>query len=200
MAENGKTRASTSTITGVVENSTATGVRIEGVWYTLPRDLDAPPPDRGARVELTVSDRHFVRGLRTLEPAPEPAEADRAVVRASVLRSAARFAGTHAQPPRSVDTLDLAASFEAWVYRPMVKEQDAGRIEIPPDRERRLKRESALSSVVEFLANKPEARPEHVLVLAEAWERWLGRPRDEDAVGDSAGQMPAEGALADGMS
>ena len=198
MAESEK--HTTSVITGVVENSTATGVRIEGVWYTLPRDLDVRPPDRGARVELTVTERHFVRALRTLEAAPDPAEADRAIVRASVLRSAARFAGSHAQPPRSVDTLDLAASFEAWVYRPGVQEQDAVRTEIPPDRERRLKRESALSSVVEFLANKPEARPEHILVLAEAWERWLGRPRDEHAVGDNNGEALAESVFADGTS
>ena len=170
-----------STITGVVENSTSTGVRIEGVWYTLPRDLDAPPPDRGARVELTVTGRHFVRGLRTLEPAPPPAEADRALVRASVLRSAARFAGTHAEPPRSTDTLQLAAAFEAWVYRPVIRDQDDQHAAFSPDRERRVKRESALSSVVEFLANKPEARPEHILVLAEAWERWLSRPGEGGA-------------------
>jgi hypothetical protein len=45
-----------------------------------------------------------------------------------------------------------------------------------------MRRESALASVVEFLANKPEARPEHTLVLAEAWEHWLSRPVEDGAV------------------
>ena len=166
-------------IIGVVEHSTPTGVRIEGIWYTLPRDLDARPPDRGARVELSVRNQRFVTGLRILVPPPAPADIDRPVVRASVLRSAARFAGSHAQPSRSVDTLDLAETFEAWVYRPMVEQLEDDQSERPPDRERRLRRESALASV-EFLANKPEARPEHVLVLAEAWERWLGRSQEDD--------------------
>jgi hypothetical protein len=193
-------RNAISTIMGVVENSTSTGVRIEGVWYTLPRDLAAPPPDRGARVELTVAGRHFVRGLRTLEPAPAPAEADRALVRASVLRSAARFAGTHTEPPRSTDTLELAAAFEAWVYRPVIREQDDGHAEFAPDRERRVKRESALSSVVEFLANKPDARPEHILVLAAAWERWLARAHEENTVCESCGQALDEAVFPNGTS
>jgi hypothetical protein len=50
-----------------------------------------------------------------------------------------------------------------------------------------VRRESALASVVEFLANKPEARPEHILVLAEAWERWLSRPRDAEVLGGDDG-------------
>ncbi len=183
----------------MVESSTSTGVRIEGAWYTLPRDLEARPPDRGARVELTITERHFVRSLRTLEPAPEPAEADRGAVRASVLRSAAHFAGTHGQPHRSVDTLDLAVSFEAWVYRPAFKQDDT-QTEIPPDRERRLQRESAISSVVEFLANKPDAQSENVLVVAEAWERWLGRPRDEDPLCENCGQALTEAVFTDGTS
>jgi hypothetical protein len=177
----------TTTISGVVEQSTATGVRIEGIWYNLPRDSETRPPDRGARVELRVTGQRFVTGLKTLEPPPEPGEADRPIVRASVLRSAARFAGTHAAPKRSTETLDLAAAFEAWVYRPMADEQDGEPTERAPDRERRVRRESALASVVEFLANKPEARPEHILVLAEAWERWLSRPRDAEVLGGDDG-------------
>jgi hypothetical protein len=171
----------TSTISGVVEQSTATGVRIEGVWYSLPRDPETRPPDRGARVELRVTSRRFVTGLKILAPPPEPGEADRPVVRSSVLRSAARFAGTHAAPKRSTEALDLAASFETWVYRPMVSDEpDAEPADPhPPDRERRVRRESALASVVEFLANKPAAQPAHILVLAEAWERWLSRPAED---------------------
>jgi len=167
-----------STISGTVEQSTATGVRIEGVWYNLPRDRETRPPDRGARVELRVTSRHFVTGLRILAPPPAPGEVDRPLVRASVLRSAARFAGTHDEPKRSTEALDLAASFEAWVYRPMLPDEPDAEPAAPrpPDRERRVRRESALASVVEFLANKPEARAEHILVLAEAWERWLSRP------------------------
>ena len=177
----------TSTISGIVEQSTTTGVRIEGVWYSLPRDPETRPPDRGARVELRVTSRHFVTGLKILAPPPEPGEVDRPVVRASVLRSAARFAGTHAAPKRSTEALALAASFEAWVYRPLVDEHDGEPTGRAPDRERRMRRESALASVVEFLANKPEARPEHILVLAEAWERWLSRPRDAEVLGGDDG-------------
>ena len=171
----------TSTVSGTVEQSTATGVRIEGVWYNLPRDRERRPPDRGARVELRVTSRHFVTSLRILAPPPEPGEVDRPLVRASVLRSAARFAGTHAEPQRSTAALDLAASFETWVYRPMLSDApEAGPAEPhPPDRERRVRRESALASAVEFLANKPAAQPEHILVLAEAWERWLSRPVED---------------------
>jgi hypothetical protein len=67
----------------------------------------------------------------------------------------------------------------------MVEQQEGERHEQPPDRERRLRRESALASVVEFLMNKPEARPEHVLVLAEVWERWLGRSQEDDRSAES---------------
>lgn len=187
-------------VEGVVENSTSTGVRIEGIWYTLPRDLDARPPDRGARVELKVTSRHFVTALKIVAPAPEPTEADRPIVRASVLRSAAEFAGTHTEPLRSRETLELAEAFETWVYRTIDGDGTGEATEMPSDRERRRQRQTALSSVVAFLANKPEARPEHILVVAEDWERWLDRPGQKAVFCRDCGQPLAEAAFADGTS
>jgi hypothetical protein len=43
-----------------VESSTPTGVRINGLWYSL-RDVT---PERGTRVDLQVDDKRFVRALK----------------------------------------------------------------------------------------------------------------------------------------
>jgi hypothetical protein len=164
-------------LTGVVESSTPTGVRIEGRWYSLPRDLDVRPPDRGARVELRVNARRFVTAMKVVEPAPSPAEVDRAIVRASVVKAAAHFCASRTEPAlRSRQVLQVAEAWEAWVYRPALIERDDPSVRVGPDREERIKRQVALSGAAEFLATRPRATVDDVLTIADDWLGWLNRP------------------------
>ncbi len=163
-------------LTGVVESSTPTGVRIEGLWYSFPRDLGARPPDRGARVELRVNARRFVQGLRVIEPAPTPAEADRPIVRASVLKAAAHFCARRSDPGvRSRHVLQVAEAWEAWVYRPAMVNRDDDSVSVEPDKDERIKRQVAVSAAAEFLATRSEATAQNVLIIADDWCGWLNR-------------------------
>jgi hypothetical protein len=171
------TSSETTVLTGVVESSTPTGVRIEGLWYSFPRDLDARPPDRGARVELRVNARRFVTAMKVIELAPSPAEVDRSIVRASVLKAAAHFCASRIEPAlRSRQVLQVAQAWEAWVYRPAFVQQDDASVSVEPDRDERIKRQVALSGAAEFLAARPQATAEDVLTIANDWLGWLNRP------------------------
>jgi hypothetical protein len=171
------TSSETTVLTGVVESSTPTGVRIEGLWYSFPRDLDMRPPDRGARVELHVNARRFVTAMKVIAPAPAPTEVDRSIVRASVLKAAAHFCASRTEPAlRSRHVLQVAEAWEAWVYRPALVQRDEASVSVEPDRDERIKRQVALSSAAEFLATRPQATTEDVLTIADDWLAWLNRP------------------------
>jgi hypothetical protein len=171
------TSSETAVLTGVVESSTPTGVRIEGLWYSFPRDLDVRPPDRGARVELRVNARRFVTAMTVIAPAPSPAEVDRSIVRASVLKAAAHFCASRTDPAlRSRQVLQVAEAWEAWVYRPALVQRDDASVAVAPDREERIKRQVALSDAAEFLATRPRATADDVLTIADDWLAWLSRP------------------------
>jgi hypothetical protein len=178
VAMTGPTPSSETTVlTGVVESSNPTGVRIEGLWYSFPRDLDLRPPDRGARLELRVNARRFVTAMKVIEPAPSPAEVDRSIVRASVLKAAAHFCASRTDLAlRSRQVLQVAEAWEAWVYRPAVVQQDDASVNVEPDRDERIKRQVALSSAAEFLAMRPRATVDDVLTIADDWLGWLNRP------------------------
>jgi hypothetical protein len=179
-------------VTGVVEASTPTGVRIEGLWYSFPRNLDARPPDRGARVELHIGARRFVTALKVLAPAPSPAEADRPIVRASVLKAAAHFCATRRDPSlRSRRVVQIAAVWEAWIYQPTILEHDGVPTRAEPDKDERIARQVALTAVVDFLGARPQATADDVLPIAEDWLVWLHRAAADTAHGTEQSPSPS---------
>jgi len=105
------------TVEGAVESVNATGVRIEGQWFTSSRYRPVDLPSAGARVRLVADDKRFIKTLEVLSDAPAPQDLDRRISRLAVLKAAAAFCGGKAMTTEvsSQDVLKIAERWLEWV-------------------------------------------------------------------------------------
>ncbi len=162
-------------ITGFVESLNPTGIRVNGSWYNFPPNPDesVPRPERGTRIAMRVGGR-YIRWLKLLDPPQHRIEPDVLIARESILKAAVGFFAARPDVKSPAVTV-WAERWEQWVLRPVRVESFEGPRDAPPDRDRRIARQSVLRSAAVFLASRPEAQPEHVLPLAERWEQWTLR-------------------------
>jgi hypothetical protein len=106
---------------GTVTATNATGVNVDGQWFTVSKFRPMELPPVGARVNLEVDPKGFIRSLQTV---PTPAVATDATgrratgsnSRLAVLKAAAAF-GASRPDLKSSDVLRIADAWLAWVER-----------------------------------------------------------------------------------
>jgi hypothetical protein len=133
------------TVRGEVEAVNDKGVRIAGQWWNFSRYHAVPHPYRDARVEVTVTEgSNWIEALVVIEdskgvpvrhqPAPEPtaqdahsepqrpsapsSARDALIARQVALKAAVAYCSAR-EAAKATDILPLAASFEAWLTRPL---------------------------------------------------------------------------------
>ena len=65
--------------------------------------------------------------------------------------------------------LEVAAVWEAWVYKPNVIEHDGDAERVPPDRDERIQRQVVLAAATDFLTARSAATEETVITIARDW-------------------------------
>lgn len=118
----------TEPITGPVQAVNERGVRVAGAWYNVSRYHAVALPLKGAHVALSVKGSWIEAlevqdGPQQAPVAPEAASAppvarERLIARESALRAAVDFLASRGDA-KSPDVLRVAASFEAWLTRPV---------------------------------------------------------------------------------
>jgi hypothetical protein len=70
---------SVDTVEGIVEQVTSTGLKLNGIWFSVSKFAPVELPAVGARVRLQADDKRFLKSIEILEPVrggePQPARA-----------------------------------------------------------------------------------------------------------------------------
>ena len=125
-------------VSGVVRSVNEKGLKLEGhdSWLNLSKwAVDCVLPERGQHVVCTLDKAGFLRAVqasdgsdivvpRTAAPGAASAQnKDRTITRLAVLKAAAEYAASKPQSC-SGDVLKIAASWESWVLRADLPEDD----------------------------------------------------------------------------
>jgi hypothetical protein len=103
-------------VEGLVEQRNATGVRVQGQWFTQSKFRAVVLPEVGQHVRVSSDTKGFLVDVEVLDDNYRelPAQVSQAAVRLAVLQIAAGFASTRPEA-RSTDVLPLADKWLAWI-------------------------------------------------------------------------------------
>jgi hypothetical protein len=125
----------TQTITATVEAVNERGIKIHGGWLNVSKFHAIALPMRGALVALEVQGGRWIQRCDVLDGqdahrAPQRAVAapggrDAMIARQVALKAAVAYCSAR-EAAKAADILPLAASFEAWLTRPLGEEGGNG--------------------------------------------------------------------------
>jgi hypothetical protein len=121
----------TETITATVEAVNDHGIKVQGGWLNVSRYHPVALPMRGALVTLEVQGGRWIQrcdvldGAETVKliSATAPSSArDGMIARHVALKAAVAYCAAR-EAAKAADVLPLAASFEAWLTRPLAGQE-----------------------------------------------------------------------------